>query len=85
MNDRFPTPLPAAHTVAAFNARMIELIKLAMSEAAIDAEISADHGLELDSDLAEECLEESDALAAVRDPELRIAYRRAYVSFFVGS
>ncbi len=77
-------PLPPAHTVAVFNARMIELIAAAIDEAGIDAEITDDHGHELDEDTALEVLEESDTYRAIRDSELRDAYRGAYVAAFVG-
>ena len=88
MNDPL-RPLPAGHTVAAFNARMIELVALAIEEAAIDLEIILDGGTDFDvvadEETALEYLEESDIFGAIRDPELRDAYRGAYIAAFVGS
>ncbi len=79
------TPFPAAATVADFNARMIESVVAAIEEAGVDAEITDDHGLELDEETALEVLEESDTYRAIRDPELRDAYRGAYVAAFISA
>lgn len=49
-------------------------------EGAVDREICLDHGLDLDRELAEECLGESATFAEVSDVELRVAYREGYLS-----
>lgn len=88
MNAPF-RPLPAAHTVAEFDALKVELVAAAIEEAAIDLEIILDGGSDLDPVVDEyealEVLEESDTYRAIRDSDLRDAYRGAYVAAFTSA
>lgn len=81
----FTNPLPNPITTTHLNRVLAAARAGGAAEGAVDHEIAVDQGVDLDPDVAEECLGESETFGLITDAEVRAAYREAYLSAWEGA